>query len=338
MSLTFLPQFLSKAESKFTKTKKTENKHINWDINKLHPSSNKKIKWIKIEDKSFFESLKSYNKQDYRKDFYSLGSMNRSISFGDGRIGPDISLLVPPGFSWNKLRRFDASVRGHNRRKNNENFLGWNGGDAVGQFYYQFFNSDKYSYGINFGMRSVYSGKGFVGGSTSIGEGLSAGFRWDNKLSEKSGISIGAEQLLHFDGLTDTGRDIYLTYSKGWWTKGFDGAFPLYVFTGGVGTGKLSEGAIKGLCGDLLGGAGTNTNTQNRLCWAPIFSFAKVFNESFSSFIEYNSHSLILGSSYAPSQEIPLRGTFAIKLADEDNYEINSFSEMTWVFRLSLGF
>ena len=112
----FSPQFLLRAESKFTKYNKTENNHIDWDINRLHNSSNKKIKWIKIEGKNPFEFLKNNNKQDYRKAFYSLGSMNRSISFGEGRIGPDISLLVPPGFSWNKLRRFDASIRGHNRR------------------------------------------------------------------------------------------------------------------------------------------------------------------------------------------------------------------------------
>ena len=48
---------------------------------------------------------------------------------------------------------------------------------------------------------------------TKFGDGLSAGFRWDYALSNKSGIAIGAEQLIDFDGKTDTGRDIYLTTS-----------------------------------------------------------------------------------------------------------------------------
>ena len=76
----------------------------------------------------------------------------------------------------------------------------------------------------------------------------------------------------------------------------------------------------------------------NFLCWSPIFSVAMVNNESFSTFLEYNSNSLILGSSLTPFNNVPLRGTFAVKLADEDNYDINNFSEMTWIFRASLGF
>ena len=66
---------------------------------------------------------------------------------------------------------------------------------------------------MNFGIRSIYSGSG-VGGTTPFGEGKSLGFRVDHEISQTEGISFGAEQLLHFDGLTDTGRDIYLTLSK----------------------------------------------------------------------------------------------------------------------------
>ena len=60
-------------------------------------------------------------------------------------------------------------------------------------------------------MRSVYSGS--EGGRTAIGEGLSLGFRIDKSFSERSGFAIGGEQLIHFDGLTDTGRDLYITFS-----------------------------------------------------------------------------------------------------------------------------
>ena len=51
------------------------------------------------------------------------------------------------------------------------------------------------------------------GGSTAIGESQSLGFRIDREISPTAGFSFGAEQLLHFDGLTDTGRNIYLTLS-----------------------------------------------------------------------------------------------------------------------------
>ena len=40
-----------------------------------------------------------------------------------------------------------------------------------------------------------------------------------------------------------------------------------------------------------------------------------------------------------PFNEIPLRGTFAVQISDHiDNYKLNSFDELKWVFRLSLGF
>ena len=86
-------------------------------------------------------------------------------------------------------------------------------------------------------------------------------------ISNKAGIAFGAEQLLHFDGETDSGRDIYLTVSKGWWSNNTEGEFPLNIATFGFGTGKLAEGTIKGLCSDLLGGSGTEVMHKRRLCW-----------------------------------------------------------------------
>ena len=83
----------------------------------------------------------------------------------------------------------------------------------------QFLHSERSSFGLNLGIRSVYQGSQYIGGSTNFGEGLSAGFRWDYELSDTSGIAFGAEQLFHFDSTTDTGRNIYLTISKGWTNK-----------------------------------------------------------------------------------------------------------------------
>ena len=115
----------------------------------------------------------------------------------------------------------------------------------------------KTSFGFNLGIRSVYSGSSGSGSSSSIGEGQSLGFRIDKKLSATEGFAFGAEQLLHFDGLTDTGRDIYLTFSKAIWRNNNNGKFPLDIYTYGFATGKMAEGNIKFLCSDLLGGSGT---------------------------------------------------------------------------------
>ena len=301
----------------------------------------KSIIWKKYEfsEENEFKNYSTKDKTYNLKDAYSLSTLNRSIVFNNSVVGPDISWLVPPGFNWSKNHKIDFSTRGHNRRKQGEAFLGWNGGDAVGQISYQPIHLDKSSFGINLGIRSVYSGKGFIGGETSIGEGLSIGFRADKELSPSSGLALGAEQLLHFDGKTDTGRDIYFTISKGKWSQNVPGNFPLTIGTLGVATGKMAEGNIKFFCSDLFGGSGTEVAHQRSLCWSPVFSISKVYNKQFSTFFEYNSKWFLLGTSVVPLKNQPLRGSFAIQLSDHiDNYKVNSFKELKWVFRLSVGF
>ena len=316
-----------------------------WEKENLGGMGNKEIIWQKIENEK--DIILPINKvikyQDLSKNNYEgISSFNRSIVFNDSIVGPDISWLVPPGFKWNNKYKFDASIRGHSGRfekgRKGKSFWGWNEGDAVGQFYYQFLNNKKSSIGLNYGIRSVYSGSA-PGGATEIGQGQSLGFRIDRKISQTAGISIGAEQLLHFDGLTDTGRDIYLTLSKGTWSNNETDKFPLNIYTFGIATGRMAEGNIKFLCSDLLGGSGTEANHQRSLCWAPVFSVSRVFNKKFSTFFEYNSKWFVLGSSIIPFNDIPLRGTFAVQLSDHiDNYKLNNFDEMKWVFRISLGF
>ena len=173
-----------------------------------------------------------------------------------------------------------------------------------------------------------------------IGDGLSMGFRSDRAFSNTSGMAIGAEQLVHFDDSTDTGRDLYVTFTKGWWrNKNKFNQFPLDIATAGFATGKMAEGNIKGLCSDLFGGSGTETAAQRRLCWAPVFTLSRVFNQSFSTFFEYNSRFFLLGTSLAPFEDIPIRGTLALMLSDHiDNYKLNDFGELNWVFNISLGF
>lgn len=308
------------------------------------------IEWKKIEDEEIIsEKQINWEKTNFIEEFKpkyinyqnirSISSLNRSIIFNDYIVGPDIAWLVPPGFSWNGIYSFDGSVRGYSRRKEGESFIGFNGGDAVGQFYYQFLRKKNYSFGINIGVRSVYDKENEGRTGSKVGEGLSSGFRLDYKISDDSGIAFGGEQLLHFDGLTDTGRDIYITTSKAWWKKNRKGHFPINIATAGFATGKLAEGNIKGLCSNLLGGSGTEIAAQRSLCWAPVFSLARVHNISHSTFFEYNSKFFLLGRSYAPFKEIPLRGTFAVVLSDHiDNYKLHNFDELTWVFRLNIGF
>ena len=69
------------------------------------------------------------------------------------------------------------------------------------------------------------------------------------------------------------------------------------------------------------------------------FSIARVENEKFSTFFEYNSKWFLLGGSLSPFKNIPIRGTFAVQLSDHiENYKLNNIDNMKWIFRLSYGF
>ena len=346
----FLPIFfqkklLSDNNIKFnTENNNQDHSKIKWENVNLEKQYENKIIWKKYKnnDKIFPEQLGNKNPDLSRYESGGISALNRSIVFYDSIVGPDVSWLVPSGFKWNKKYNFDTSVIGHSGRfekgRNGKSFWGWNKGDAVGQFHYQLLNNKKTSFGLNYGIRSVYSGSA-TGGTTAIGEGQSLGFRIDREISNSEGVAFGAEQLLHFDSKTDTGRNIYLTLSKGIWSKNKTGQFPLDIYTFGIATGRMAEGNIKFLCSDLLGGSGTEVNVKRNLCWAPVFSVSRVFNKKFSTFFEYNSKWFILGTSVVPLSPIPLRGTFAVQLSDHiDNYKLNNFDEIKWVFRLSLGF
>ena len=197
---------------------------------KIFPTLLSNIKWEKYKNEFYYQNTKPSweklnedelkiieNELKYSKKTKNiiLSSLNRSIVFNE-RVGPDISWLVPSGLAWSENHKFDFSTRGHSRRKKNEKFLAWNGGDAVGLISYQAIHTNKSSFGLNLGIRSVYSGS-HGGGGSPVGEGLSMGFRLDRRLSDTAGWAFGGEQLAHFDNLTDTGRDIYLTATKGWW-------------------------------------------------------------------------------------------------------------------------
>ncbi len=344
ISFSFQNRLLSNVKTIKSDTKKNT---IKWKKLNNEKQYEKRFSWEKIENENDAKNLFPINENKKYQELSinnneGISSFNRSIVFNDSIVGPDVSWLVPPGFKWNNKYKFDSTVSGHSGRfekgRNGKSFWGWNSGDAVGNIYYQFLNNKKTSFGLNLGIRSVYSGSA-VGGTTAVGESQSLGFRIDRKISSTAGFSFGAEQLLHFDGFTDTGRNIYFTLSKAIWNDNYAGQFPLDIYTFGVATGRMAEGNIKFLCSDLLGGSGTEYQYQRSLCWAPVFSISRVFNKKISTFFEYNSKWFLLGTSVIPFNEIPLRGTFAVQLSDHiDNYKLNNFDELKWVFRLSLGF
>ena len=267
----------------------------------------------------------------------SISSLNRSIVFDDKKVGPDISFLNPIGFKSFNENFIDISIRGWNRRPKNSKLFQWNGGDAVGQIFYQFHHKEDSSFGLSLGVRSLYQG-GLSGGGTNFGEGISSGFRWDYKLSNLLGLAIGAEQLFQFDDRTDTGRDIYVSISKAFLNTNKEKIFPFFVASGGVGTGYFALWRqTQFACTDLFDGAAVDINKYHRLCWGPFGTLSLLLNEKIATFIEYNNYSFMVGASLVPVQR--LRLTAGATLAESfDDYKLKKLDEIRLYGRFSFAF
>jgi hypothetical protein len=268
----------------------------------------------------------------------ALQSLNRSIAFNDHTPGPDLAWKVPQGFRWSEQWFLDFSVAGANTRAPNSSFWAWNNGDAVADLHVRVFQQQNWSFGVNATFRSVYQGTNAAGGTTAIGDGFATGFRLDYALSKTAGLALGAEQLIQYDSNNDSGRNLYLVGSKGWWLGGRDGEFPLLVATAGIGTGRLGDNpSLQFACVDEVD-ASIDVSSTNPLCWSPIGSAALVFNSEFSLFSEYNSQDWLAGLSFNANNGFPLRLTWGVLLGNKGtNYNYVGNDNLRWFFRASLS-
>jgi len=268
----------------------------------------------------------------------ALQSLNRSIAFNDGTPGPDLAWKVPQGFRWSEQWFFDFSVLGANTRPPNSSFWAWNNGDAVGEVHLRVLQQKNWTFGVNATFRSVYQGSNYAGGTTGIGDGFATGFRFDYALSPSSGVALGAEQLIHYDSNNDTGRNLYLVGSKGWWLGGKPGLFPMLVGTAGFGTGRLGDNAnLQFACLNNVN-ASTAVGEDNPLCWSPIGSAAFLLNPNWSLFSEYNSQDWLAGLSLSANNGFPMRFSWGVLLGNAGtNYNYVGNDNLRWFFRASLG-
>ncbi len=272
-----------------------------------------------------------------------LQALDRSIAYADGLVGPDIGWYVPNGFRWSQRWFADAAILGQSRRRNDGPFWGWNNGDAVAILHANVIQTKQWSFGLNTSVRSVYQGDEAAGGSTQIGEGISSGFRIARKIGDTGGISFGGEQVLQWDDKTDTGRNLYLMASKGWWLGDNNKTFPLLIANGGFGTGRFANQDILGFENPLRFACINNVENRTRsftvdndLCWSPIGSISLVFNEWWGIYTEYRSGRAVAGTSLNLTGGIPLRLNWGVEFAKKN--ELIEAESLTWVFRASLGF
>ena len=269
-----------------------------------------------------------------------LQALNRSISFASDGPGPDLAWKVPQGFRWSEDWFVDASILGANTRPPNSSFWAWNNGDAAGEVHLRVYQQQNWSFGVNATFRSVYQGSSLAGGTTSIGDGFATGFRLDYALSKSSGIAIGAEQLIQYDSTNDSGRNLYLVGSKGWWLGGYAGSFPLLIGTAGVGTGRLGDNpSLQFACTTSIAGiTDVSSGTSSPLCWSPIGSAAMLLNNNWSVFTEYNSQDWLAGLSLSMNDSFPIRISWGVLLGNAGtNYNYVGNDNLRWFFRASIG-
>ena len=168
-----------------------------------------------------------------------------------------------------------------------------------------------------------------------MGEGASSGFRLARAFGSTGGVAFGGEQVIQWDDKVDTGRNLYLMASKGWWLGEEGRTYPLLIANGGVGTGRLSTPDLQFGCVPIenkeLAG-----NADNELCWSPIGTVALVMNEWLGAFVEYRAGFSSAGISLNLTGGIPLRLTGGV-IFGEDN-ELSSTDQYRWLFQASFGF
>ena len=272
-----------------------------------------------------------------------LQSLDRSVAFSDGSFGPDISWNIPNGFRWSERWFGSVSVLGASRRQQDSSFFAWNDGDAVAIVHANLLQAGSWSMGLNTSVRSLYQGDEYSGGSTSIGEGVSSGFRIATQVGDSGGIAFGGEQIVQWDDKTDTGRNFYLMASNGWWLGDHGSDYPLLIANGGFGTGRFAnqdilswDNPLRFACIDNFESREGFYSVDNDLCWSPIGSLSLVFNEWWSTFVEYRSGTAQVATSVNLTSGFPMRFTMGVDFADKN--QVRELDQLTWVFRASFGF
>lgn len=272
-----------------------------------------------------------------------IQALNRSVAFADGLVGPDVGWYVPNGFRWSERWFADASIQGQSRRRNNGPFLAWNDGDAVAIIHANVLQTESWSVALNTSFRSVYQGEQAAGGTTQVGEGIASGFRIAKAMGDTAGIAFGGEQVLQWDDKTDTGRNLYLMASKGWWLGNNGQDYPLLIANGGFGTGRFANQSINTWTNPLrfacIEGVENRTRSfavDNDLCWSPIGTISLVMDEWWGMFVEYRSGTAQAAASVNLTGGLPLRLTWGVNFAEQN--EIQEWDDLTWVFRASFGF
>ena len=237
-----------------------------------------------------------------------------------------------------------TSLLTQNRQKNNKSIYQWSGGDTDFIVHANILQTASWSLGINTSIRSINTTQNSTGRNSEFGDGISNGFRVAKSLSNTAGIAFGGEQIVQWDDKTDTGRNLYLMVTKGWWLGMKGNSYPLLIANGGFGTGRYANSDIhkpwinplRFACIEGFENRIETFAVDNDLCWSPMGSVSIIFNDYLSSFIEYRSGTASVAASVSMTDGIPLRLTWGVDFLQMN--QVLAPDKFRWILKASIGF
>ena len=274
-----------------SKSENLNTKNLIWE--KIPSNEKKKIIWEKFKETS--DKNNSYLNEKYYKS-YEVKSFGRGVTFNN-MLYPEISNYVPNGFVHDNSIKLTTSVRGISKtRYCSGNNFSENCIDGVLDLDLNLISTDKFSLNSKVNFQSL-SDRG-----TNFGEGISLGFKIAKEYSENFSLSIGGENVIHFDDTIDLGRNFYLVASKYYVFPSKRTNDPKILFlNAGVGSdfyGYRGNGFLgRTYC---FGDQNLTGNGGNTCSWGPIGSLTLAFNKRIALINEWFGYGYGSGISIRP--------------------------------------
>ena len=263
---------------------------INWQIEDVE-----KVNSVPIWQPFYPEKIKEKNSDSLKKNKFSVKSLHRSVKVNDF-IYPEISNYVPNGFLESSDKFVTFSLRGisKTRQCNDYNFSP-KCIDGVLETDFNLFSNDNFSFNSKITFQSL------TNRGTKIGEGISLGFKSAALIFDEWSLSIGGENIIHFDESIDLGKNFYFITSKYFPLNNKERPAILFVsagigsdFYGYLGNGFLARTYCPGIGRTLTGDGSNNCN------WGPIGSVTLALNDKFAVVNEWFGYSYGTGFSLRP--------------------------------------
>ncbi len=287
---------LSSEDKKIKKFK--VNEISNWKLKNNHEKINN-IEWNLITD--IEDAPRSYFYLGKIKNF-KIRSLGKAIEV-NGKPYPEISNYINNAFVESSNRFSTISLRGISKTRHCQgNNFSYDCIDGVLDLDFNLINKDKFSFNPKINVQSLSNRKG----QTSVGDGVSLGFKLATFLSEKFHISFGGENIIHLDDSIDMGRNFYLLSSTYYQLNEYENPAIMFInfgigsdFYGYKGNGYIARTSC-------LGRPNLTGNGSDECNWGPIGSISLAFNDRIALVNEWFGYGYGSGISIRPLQNSSL--------------------------------